>query len=97
MPKRTIELLTTLRSLGFNDADFHFVTHRKEKKVTIQGRIDYCHTIQRFQKNGRQLQTKLRLEIVLSEYLRLYGKRPANPGEFRTVARYALQQIPDDR
>ena len=95
MPRRMIELLTKLRDLGFTDEDFDIVTHRKEKKVTIQMRINYCRGIGSFQKNGRMSQTKGRLEIVLSEFLLRHGSRPAKRGEFRAVAQDALQRIPD--
>ena len=65
MPKRMIELLSKLRDLGFTDEDFDIVTHKKEKKVTIQMRIDYCRERESFQKEGGMSQTKDRLEFVV--------------------------------
>ncbi|HUJ09616.1 MAG TPA: hypothetical protein VL171_06275 [Verrucomicrobiae bacterium] len=92
MPKRTIELLDQLCSLGFSDDDFRVIHHMAS--TSIRSTRIYCQKIEAFPGDGANEVVRERLELVLALFEAGHFTEPAKPGVFTGLAQAALAEIP---
>jgi hypothetical protein len=94
-PKRSIELLRSLRELGFTDAAFSRLHHRRlqGQSVTIDRHINYCEDIGNFHNDGENALVQRRLEIVLKVY-QAGGFKRAREEIFTALADAAFYELP---
>ena len=94
-PKRSLELLDQLKSLGFTDAAFAQLHHfrLKGRRDHISAHRKYCEKITSFQGDGENERVQLRLELVLHAY-RSSGFTSHDPRVFVALADAAFHEIP---
>jgi len=94
MPKRTIELLETLRSLGFTNAEFR-ILHHHHAGASIDSMIRYCRKTGRFVGDNNVL-VRERLEYVLAAVQSQGLRAPVEPALFSSLAEESVKRIPFD-
>lgn len=97
-PARTIEFLTELQALGFDDAAFS-VLHHFARPESIARHRQYCEMLQEegayFRTNSNRL-VQRRLAMVLSMY-KAGGFTSHSPEVFHHLASAVIAEVPHDR
>ena len=94
-PKRSVELLNQLETLGFTDEAFALLHHSRVRgrRDTIVSHRSYCEKHSLFQRDGDNERTQRRLEFVLRRYLH-GGGSDCRSDIFVELANRAFGEIP---
>ncbi len=91
-PRRAIELLDELESLGFATPAFRILHHFGDRGEKIHSFRSYCERVQEF-REGTNSDVVRRLELVLAMY-RGAGLTVMSESAFLNLARVAVEQVP---
>lgn len=94
-PRKSIDLLTSLESLGFTDEAFSRLHHfrLKNKHESIENHRNYCNSRSSFKRDGENERTQRRLEMVLNAYLG-GGFKSGKSSVFIALADSAFYELP---
>ncbi len=90
-PRRTVQLLDELQTLGLTDSAFAIVHHFDNE--TIERHRHYCLRTTRFEPNGTNELVQRRLELVLRSY-RGGGFASGRAAVFAALCEAAVAEIP---
>ena len=91
-PKKTIDLLDQLKTLGFTDGHFDIVHHLKDE--SIESHKKYCENLTGvFKAGGTNEQVQRRLQIILNSYV---SGEFTKQEVFSYLARASVVEIPHE-
>jgi hypothetical protein len=94
-PKRSIDLLDALASLGFTDEAFATLHHFRTagRDATIQAHRRYCQKTDSFQVDGENERVQKRLQLVHAAYTN-GGFKSGGEKVFVSLAEAAFAEVP---
>jgi hypothetical protein len=92
-PQATIAILDELRQHGFDNQAFRLIHHFGEN-ADIQVHLDYCATVESFQRDGQNERVHQRLGAVFAAFKCGAFTSPAKPGVFEALAIAARKELP---
>ena|ERR1700692_2368174 len=94
-PKKSIDLLDALASLGFTDEAFSTLHHLRTagRAATIQEHRRYCQNTESFQEDGENERVQKRLQLVHAAYTN-GGFKSGGGKVFVALAEAAFAEVP---